>query len=154
MEHLKSIPLEELFSYFGRQGYELSIAKPSKMNISLEESIVAALLKKEPRLIEGIPTLLTKNKVDYDLLTRLIDSYELWNEFGYLADFTMRNKDDSNLGKLIFYCKGKLKRLTSLYGSYYEFFKAVQKKEEREWNLIGAPSYELLKKQFKRYNNE
>jgi len=62
MRYVHEITLKELFSYFSTKGYKLTNVEPSQVSIGLEESIIAALLKKEPRLIEGIPILLKKKQ--------------------------------------------------------------------------------------------
>ena len=151
MTSIQSVTLDELASSFDNKGFDLFMEERIESSISVEETIIAALIKKQPRLIEGIPTLITKNNINYDYLTSLVDNYKLWNEFGYFGEFAANHLNEKKLNKLVEYCHNKLKPQANLYD--YDLFKKFQKEEEKKWNLTGAPSYDSMKKQFKRYCN-
>lgn len=148
---LLEITSTELASSFDNKGYDLIMENREADSLSVEESIVAALLKQSPRLIEGIPILLAKNKINYSELGSLVKEYNLWNEFGYFGEFTLKHVQNKKLTKLVSSCHHHLKPSAYLDNSFPESSKTFQKPEEILWNLIGAPPYTGLEKQFNRY---
>jgi hypothetical protein len=110
------------------------------------------LRSNEPRLYEGIPVLLSKNKINYDILKTLVAKYGFWNEFGYFGEFTLRHFANKKIKGLVEYCRENLKPSTILYPYEVDFSRKYQTVEEKRWNLLGAPSYEELEHQFKVYS--
>jgi len=154
MISLENITLEEKASVFDSHGYSLLMDRRIPSNLSVEETIVSVLVdsEPEPRLLEGIPVLIVKNKINYQKLKKLVDKYHLWNEFGYFGDFALKYFNNAQLKDLVNYCHTKLKPSRDILGFGYSFSKEFQKNEEKIWNLIGSPSYSSLEKQFRRYN--
>ena len=148
---LKNTTLKELASSFDSRGYALIMSRRVSYSLTVEESIVSALLKREQRLIEGIPLMLAKNRVNCSSLKKLIDKHHLWNEFGYIGEFALNHIKSDELTGLVDYCFRHLKSEACLSSSDYEFFKYFQKQEQLRWKLIGGPSYQSLEKQYKRY---
>ena len=149
--NLSSIRLEELASSFDDKGFELFLEKRVHRELSVEETITASLIMPEARLIEGVPILLTKNKINYGKLKELIDKYELWNEFGYLGNFALKHIDNNELKELVGYCHNKLKPHAKLSLLDDAFFRHSKTKEQEEWSVIGAPPYSALEEKYKLY---
>lgn len=150
MRNYKKIGLRELAESYSFMGFPLTNVSLEE-SLSPEEAIVIGLLKRNPRIIEGIPVLLIKNNIDYDKLRILIDKEMIWNEFGYLGEFTLTHTKDHNLRNLVDYCRSRMKKSATLYPHHQEFFREFQEENESRWNLIGSPSHEMLKKQLERY---
>lgn len=148
---LENISLEEIASSFDENGYPLFMEDRVAYSIGIEETIIYSLHSNEPRLYDGIPVLLLKNKINYKTLKTLIDKYNLWNEFGYFGEFTSKHLESKSLKRLIKHCYQNLKPSSTLYPYDIEFSIKYQKTEEKKWNLLGAPSYEELECQFKVY---
>ncbi len=151
MTDLTQISLEELASSFDSKGYELFMKERVPTRMSVEETIVSALTKGRARLLEGIPILLSKHKIDYKKLRELIKSYRLWNEFGYFGDFSLVHINNKELKSLVEYCRHKRKPYAKVSFLEERFFKYSGTEEEKKWNLIGAPSYSALERQYRRY---
>jgi len=149
--NLLDVTSKELASSFDNNGYELIMENRQRSSLSVEESIIAALIKQNPRLIEGIPILLIKNKINYTKLRKLIYNYKLWNEFGYLGEFTLRHVKSKELSQLVSDCRDNLKPEACLDNFFRESSLIFQKPEEKTWRLTGAPPYSALEKQLKRY---
>jgi hypothetical protein len=154
MTLLKDINLEELASAFDSNGYGLFLEERPAYSIAIEECIIGAIVHKRARLIEGIPVLLSKNKVDYSFLKELIAQYQLWNEFGYLGDFALRHINDEHLRELVSYCQNNITPDAFFSDTHHDYFKKFQKKEQKQWHVIGGPSYSALEKKFNHYCHE
>lgn len=152
MAILEEISVGQIASSFDDRGFSLFMEERTNYTIGIEETIVASLIKDEPRLQEGIPILLSKNEINYNKLRYLIDEYNCWNEFGYFGDFLSRHFKNDNLKQLVQYCKQKLKPEANLVSFNHELFKKYQKPNEKKWNLFGAPSYNALERHFEKTN--
>lgn len=152
MRNLKQVGIDELASSFDDNGYMLMMSTRVPYSLSIEESIVSALVKQEPRLVEAIPTILTKNIIDYGKLKNLVNDYSMWNEFGYVGEFALTKINNDGLKKLVEHCFNTKKSDACLLDDFESFYRKRQKPQEKKWNLIGAPSYQALEKQFRRYN--
>lgn len=151
--NLSQVNINELASAFDNNGFELTMDKRVPYNLSIEESIVATLLQnEEPRLQEGVPVLLVKNRINYETLRKLIDQYKIWNEFGYFGNFALKYLHNKGLENLVRYCRKERKPEVDMSDGFYNFFKELQSKEEKNWGLIGGIPYKHLDKQFRRYS--
>lgn len=154
MAVLEKISLEEVASSFDDHGFPLFMEERRHYSIGIEEAIISSLFMSAPRLYDGIPVLLSKNKINYKKLKNLIDEYNLWNEFGFFGEFALTHLENKRLRRLVEYCHKNLKSSSILYPFEIEFSKKFQKAEEKKWNILGAPSYEELEDQFEVYANE
>jgi len=146
--------INKLYASFDRLGFDLFlISEPEVpiLPISLEDTVIKALLGAKPRLQEGIPIILIKNKVDYEKLKQSIKQNKLWNAFGYLGEFMLQYSNDSGLKELVDYCRDNKTPIVNMSGLSDAYFPNQRFVEEQKWNLIGAPSFHALEKQFKRY---
>lgn len=151
MPTVKEAIHDRIVSSFASNGFQLTDVRP-RNSLSLEDTVVCALRFPTARLLEGIPVLLAKNKVDYSVLKNQIDKYELWNEFGYLGNFALKYVKNKELKELVLYCRSKLKSNSNPLGlsDYYRGI-GLGRKEWKPWNIVGAPSYSCLEQQFGRY---
>ena len=141
----------KIASSFASKGFELTDIVP-RNSLSLEDTVVGALRFPTARLLEGIPVLLAKNRVNYIQLKKQIDKYRLWNEFGYLGNFALKYVKSKELKELVSYCGTKLKSHSNPLGlgDYYQGI-GLERTEWKLWNIVGAPSYSCLEQQFGRY---
>jgi len=151
MVDLTQITLEEITSSSESKGYELHMEERIPTEMGVEETIVSILIKRQERLVEGVPVLLTKNKVNYEKLKELIDEYEVWNGFGYLGKFALTHLNNAELRELVQYCHRRLKPHANLSSLNEAFFEHSITKEQEEWNVIGAPPYSALEEKYKLY---
>ncbi|MFH1592984.1 MAG: hypothetical protein ABIB47_06490 [Candidatus Woesearchaeota archaeon] len=134
-------------------GYDLITAYkiPKQKILEIEELIAKILINlPEARLIEGIPILIIKNKIDtFELLETAI-KYDLKNQIGYLLQIAfiigkqlgMLNKINY-LKRLLNYFKEERDEEISILGQdvkddvYMEFLKKTSPRLIKEWNLLG-----------------
>ena len=147
----EKISLAAVASSFDENGYPLFMEERTAYSIGIEETIILSLRSNEPRLYEGIPVLLLKNKINYKTLRTLIDEHNYWNEFGYFGEFASRHIENRSLKELITHCYENLKPSSTLYPYDTEFSIKYQEAEAKKWNLLGAPGYKELEHQFKVY---
>lgn len=132
-----------------RYGYELINLKKTKKqkNISLEELIAAIITKcPKPRLIESIPILLLKNKIDKFKLVEAACNNNISNELGYLIETAVllakKFKIKKDLNDLLDYMEeNKDKEIRHLGWEkdeiYNEFLIKTSPGRIKKWNLLG-----------------
>ena len=145
------INLDVLIFDFNRLGFGLTGDHGIPSDMSNETVIITALLNPMPRLLEGIPVLLKKAPIDYPALKDLLNKHKIWNRFGYFGDFMTKNSDNPELNALVEYCRTQDKPACDISGLKNAYFKGFRSEKEKEWNLLGTPSYAGLEKQFRRY---
>lgn len=134
-------------------GYDLIIPyKISKQETLEIENLIGNILiyLPEARLIEGIPILLIKNRINAYKLLEIAIKYDLKNQIGYLLQmafiigkqFRLLNKINY-LRSLLDYLKEEKDKKISILGQdikdkeYREFLKKTSPKLIKGWNLLG-----------------
>ena len=140
----------DIASAFDKLGFNLIMGKRSDSELSAEEAIIGSFIHPEERLQTGIPVLLALNPIQYSKLRELIDHHSLWNAFGYFGEFTLQHDKEYQLQDLVSYCMSKLTSCYNISSLPAEYF-PHQTPQEQKWNIVGAPSYNALERQFQRY---
>lgn len=141
----KSLEKRIIFS-LSHYGYGLITEEKKKYNIiPLEELIVLILTRcPRPRLIESIPILLLKNKIDKFRIAELARSKGIMNKLGYLIETSimLAKRKGTSLDELLAYLEKNKEHETSfLSGSkddeYARFILSTTPDRMKRWNLAG-----------------
>jgi hypothetical protein len=94
---IENIGRGELRYNLGRFGYGGFGGKAGGGKINIESVIAACMLSGEARLVEAVPVLLAKNRVDYGLLLYLAALYDLTGMAGFLMETAAAISGDANV---------------------------------------------------------
>ena len=123
-----------------RYGYEMiSLKKKRSKLIPIEDLIVKILVKfPKARLIEAIPIIIIKNRIDKFRLLELASNYCIKNKIGYLLETAIMIKPMDYLKELLSYFdSSKDDETLFLVDGDHEFLLKESPARVRKWNLLG-----------------
>lgn len=140
-------------SRFGYSSFLQGRTEKESEKISIETLIAAILLKQDIRLIEAVPILMAKNKINQRSLLFLSKKYGLVNKVGFLLGITgALLKDDARKSEI----KEILVHYTRLKSDEEESFIPDPKRGSwelaKDWKIITNLSMEDFKEKARLYN--
>ena len=140
----RSLENKIIFS-LSHYGYELIAEKKKYKIIPLEDLIVLILTRcPRPRLIESIPILLLKNKIDKFRIAELARSKGIINKLGYLIETSimLAKIKSTDLDELLTYLKDNKEHETAFLSGrkddeYAIFILSTTPDRLKRWNLAG-----------------
>lgn len=169
----------EIAYNFSRFGYELAIppedsqelvkvkrgSKASLKEYSVEELVVKILSQNpDPVYVKGIPVVLGKNDVDYDLLFSLAKEEGVLRKLGWILDMTKYNFDqldieyEDDLERTIKMCEPHISDEEELlnpafnHPAYFKLAKRNRNKVTSKWRILAVYYHQDIKDCLELYN--